>query len=202
MIKWSWELNRLWFDKKKNQINKGRKKAGFDRFVNNESISKMFSCDGARGFFLLFGRRQACAARPRVLMRWWMGAYGLMEALDPPVTANFKGRFIKRGPALTCTFIEQCRGPVKMNGGNYQLYLLTAILAFSAASWGSRPRNLSAWWADALIKLLSLLIVLNWVWSERLFHIILMLQHCCAHLTQNAWVPRWMSRSARWHQLI
>ena len=125
--------------KKKKKKGKEEKKAGFDRFVNNENISEMFSCDGARGFFLLFGRRQACAARPRVLMRWWMGAYGLMEALDPPATANFKGRFIKRGPALTCTFIKQCRGPVKMNGGNYQPYLLTAILAFSAASRGSGP---------------------------------------------------------------
>lgn len=49
-----------------------------------------------------------------------------MEAFEPLATPNFKGRFIKRAAALRCTVIKQSRGPAKMNGGNYQLYLLTA----------------------------------------------------------------------------
>lgn len=71
-----------------------------------------------------------------------MGAYGVMEALDPPVTANLRGDSSNVG-LHSCTFIKQCRGPVKMNGGNYQLYLFTAVLFFSVASWGFRAPNLS-----------------------------------------------------------
>lgn len=73
-----------------------------------------------------------------------------------------------------------------MNGGNYQLYLFTAILLFPAASWGSRAPNLSVWRAHVYIKLHFLLIDFNWVWSERLLHIVLMQRYWCCHLTKYA----------------
>lgn len=41
----------------------------FERFVNNDSISKMFGYDGAHGVSVLFGCPQVCAAQPWVLMR-------------------------------------------------------------------------------------------------------------------------------------
>lgn len=61
-------------------------------FINsNDNIPEMFSYDGAHSFSFLFGSPRAFTAQPRVLMRWWMGAYGVMEALDPPVAANLRG---------------------------------------------------------------------------------------------------------------
>lgn len=41
-----------------------------------------------------------CSVQPRVLMRWWMRARRVMEALDPPVTAPFRGDSSKLGPHL------------------------------------------------------------------------------------------------------
>lgn len=86
---------------------------------------------------------------------------------------DFKGRFIKCVPALRCTVMKWCWGPAKMNGGNYQLYLFTALLPFSETSWGSRTSNLPAQWYDVQGNLLFLLMSMR-VFSMRLFNILLL----------------------------
>lgn len=102
---------------------------------------------------------------------------------------SFKGRFIKIGPALASTLVKQSRGPMKMNGGNYQLYLFTSL---HVASRGSRAPNLPAWKADVWTELFLCAAEAE-VW---LSDIILMQQGCWNHLCH------WTPRSAHWHRMI